>query len=100
MLKQIYINATHKLLMDINQFFHDIHYFRYVNIYNKMLDLDLDFTDLSTNIFHNDCPGIVEPLKKISITRLLQVRIKNYTNDKIQGGLCRWFFDKKFLFRY
>lgn len=41
-----------------------------------MLDLDLDVRDLSTNIFHNDCPSMVEPMKKISITKLLQVRKK------------------------
>ncbi|XP_012267133.2 coiled-coil domain-containing protein 142 [Athalia rosae] len=75
---------TRDLINDILDCKHDVllnSIFRFVNTYNKILDLDLDVTDLSTNIFHNDCPSMIEPLKKISITRLLQILAKNRAED-------------------
>lgn len=49
--------------------------FKMVNTYNKMLDLNHDISDTSVNVFCNDCPSLLEPLKKFSVTRILQVRI-------------------------
>lgn len=46
-----------------------------MNIYNNMLDMDIDVSDVSTNVFCNDCPYMLEPMKKISVTRILQVKI-------------------------
>lgn len=55
--------------------------FRLVNIYNDILDMDIDVSDPSTNVFCNDCPYMLEPMKKISVTRILQVNtfLKNCT---------------------
>lgn len=46
---------------------------RLVNVYNDILDMDIDVSDPSTNVFHNDSPQMLEPLKKMSVTRILQV---------------------------
>lgn len=48
---------------------------RLVNVYNDILDMDIDVSDPSTNVFHNDSPQMLEPLKKMSVTRILQVHI-------------------------
>ncbi|XP_033219207.1 coiled-coil domain-containing protein 142 [Belonocnema kinseyi] len=55
--------------------------FRLVNAYNKMLDLEPNFSEPSINIFSNNCPCMLEPLKKISVTRMLQVLAKNKVED-------------------
>lgn len=47
-----------------------------MNIYNDILDIDIDVSmDASTNVFCNNCPYMLEPMKKISVTRILQVKI-------------------------
>lgn len=55
---------------------------RLVNAYNKTLELDPNVSESSINIFSNNCPSMLEPLKKISITRLLQVKTV-FTNKLI-----------------
>ncbi|KAK1122726.1 hypothetical protein K0M31_009170 [Melipona bicolor] len=55
--------------------------FRLVNIYNDILDMDIDVSDPSTNVFCNDCPYMLEPMKKISVTRILQVLAKNRAEE-------------------
>lgn len=55
--------------------------FRLVNIYNDMLDMDIDVSDVSTNVFCNDCPYMLEPMKKISVTRILQILAKNRAEE-------------------
>lgn len=52
-----------------------------VNIYNDMLDMDIDVSDVSTNVFCNDCPYMLEPMKKISVTRILQILAKNRAEE-------------------
>ncbi|KAJ8670791.1 hypothetical protein QAD02_002050 [Eretmocerus hayati] len=51
--------------------------FRLVNVYNELLNLDHDVSVATVNIFSNDCPTMSEPLKKISVSRLLQILAKN-----------------------
>ncbi|XP_076677163.1 uncharacterized protein LOC143373635 isoform X2 [Andrena cerasifolii] len=51
--------------------------FRLVNIYNDILDIDIAVSDPSTNVFYNDCPSMLEPSKKMSVTRILQILAKN-----------------------
>lgn len=63
--------------------------FKMVNAYNKMLDLDHDISETSVNVFCNDCPSLLEPLKKFSVTRILQVRIcsmfdRRYISNRIK----------------
>lgn len=36
--------------------------------------MDIDVSGPSTSVFCNDCPYILEPMKKISVTRILQVK--------------------------
>nr|XP_034179942.1 coiled-coil domain-containing protein 142 isoform X2 [Osmia lignaria] len=55
--------------------------FRLVNIYNDILDMDIDVSDSSTNVFYNDCPYMLEPLKKMSVTRILQMLAKNRAEE-------------------
>ncbi|XP_076632201.1 coiled-coil domain-containing protein 142 [Colletes latitarsis] len=55
--------------------------FRLVNNYNDILDMDIDVSDLSTNVFHNDSPYMLEPLKKMSVTRILQILAKNRAEE-------------------
>ncbi|KAK2576902.1 hypothetical protein KPH14_005527 [Odynerus spinipes] len=55
--------------------------FRFVNAYNEMLDLDHDVSDSSVNVFCNDCPSLLEPLKKFSVTRVLQILAKNRAEE-------------------
>ncbi|XP_076651754.1 coiled-coil domain-containing protein 142 [Halictus rubicundus] len=55
--------------------------FRLVNVYNDILDMDIDVSDPSTNVFHNDSPQMLEPLKKMSVTRILQILAKNRAED-------------------
>ncbi|KOX80150.1 hypothetical protein WN51_08327 [Melipona quadrifasciata] len=55
--------------------------FMLVNIYNDILDMDIDVSDPSTNVFCNDCPYMLEPMKKISVTRILQVLAKNRAEE-------------------
>ncbi|XP_006609360.1 coiled-coil domain-containing protein 142 [Apis dorsata] len=55
--------------------------FRLVNIYNDILDMDIDVSDVSTNVFCNDCPYMLEPMKKISVTRILQILAKNRAEE-------------------
>lgn len=59
--------------------------YRLVQAYNDALDLDCNISSESTsvNIFSNDCPSMLEPLKKISVTRVLQVQIANLINYQI-----------------
>lgn len=52
-----------------------------MNIYNDMLDMDIDVSDVSTNVFCNDCPYMLEPMKKISVTRILQILAKNRAEE-------------------
>lgn len=37
--------------------------------------MDIDVSGPLTNVFCNDCPYILEPMKKISVTRILQVKV-------------------------
>ncbi|XP_015594878.1 coiled-coil domain-containing protein 142 isoform X2 [Cephus cinctus] len=46
-----------------------------------MLDLQHDVSVSSINIFYNDCPSMLESMKKISVTRLLQVLAKNKAEE-------------------
>ncbi|XP_035725990.1 uncharacterized protein LOC118443320 isoform X2 [Vespa mandarinia] len=55
--------------------------FKMINAYNKMLDLDHDILDTSVNVFCNDCPSSLEPLKKFSVTRILQILAKNRAEE-------------------
>ncbi|XP_043265993.1 uncharacterized protein LOC122405375 [Colletes gigas] len=55
--------------------------FRLVNNYNDILDMDIDVSDSSTNVFHNDSPYMLEPLKKMSVTRILQILAKNRAEE-------------------
>ncbi|CAD1475157.1 unnamed protein product, partial [Heterotrigona itama] len=55
--------------------------FRLVNIYNDILGMNIDVSDPSTNVFCNDCPYMLEPMKKISVTRILQVLAKNKAEE-------------------
>ncbi|XP_054013894.1 coiled-coil domain-containing protein 142 [Hylaeus anthracinus] len=55
--------------------------FRLVNIYNDILDMDIDVSDPSTTVFHNDSPYMLEPLKKVSVTRILQILAKNRAEE-------------------
>ncbi|XP_029172330.1 coiled-coil domain-containing protein 142 [Nylanderia fulva] len=55
--------------------------FRLVNAYNSMLDVDRNVSDSSVNVFYNDCPSMLEPLKKISVTRILQILAKNRAEE-------------------
>ncbi|XP_012345486.1 coiled-coil domain-containing protein 142 [Apis florea] len=56
--------------------------FRLVNIYNDILDIDIDVSmDASTNVFCNNCPYMLEPMKKISVTRILQILAKNKAEE-------------------
>ncbi|XP_003708560.2 coiled-coil domain-containing protein 142 isoform X2 [Megachile rotundata] len=55
--------------------------FRLVNIYNNILDINIDVSDSSTNVFYNDCPSMLEPLKKMSVTRILQALAKNRAEE-------------------
>ncbi|XP_076173547.1 coiled-coil domain-containing protein 142 [Ptiloglossa arizonensis] len=55
--------------------------FRLVNVYNDSLDMDIDVSDSSTNVFHNDSPYMLEPLKKMSVTRILQILAKNKAEE-------------------
>ncbi|XP_078032819.1 coiled-coil domain-containing protein 142 [Augochlora pura] len=55
--------------------------FRLVNVYNEILDQDIDVSDSSTNVFHNDSPQMLEPLKKMSVTRILQILAKNRAEE-------------------
>ncbi|XP_066581937.1 coiled-coil domain-containing protein 142 [Prorops nasuta] len=55
--------------------------FRLVNVYNGMLDLDHDVSDSKVSIFCNDCPNMLEPLKKMSVTRILQILAKNRAEE-------------------
>lgn len=40
-----------------------------------MLDVDRDVSDPSVNVFYNDSPSMLEPLKKISVTKILQASV-------------------------
>ncbi|XP_014603248.1 PREDICTED: coiled-coil domain-containing protein 142 [Polistes canadensis] len=55
--------------------------FKLVNAYNKMLDVDHVITDSSVNVFCNDCPSLLEPLKKFSVTKILQILAKNRAEE-------------------
>ncbi|XP_011301008.1 uncharacterized protein [Fopius arisanus] len=57
--------------------------FGLVKAYNDALDLDCNVSSQSTsvNIYSNDCPSMLEPLKKISVTRILQVLAKNKAEE-------------------
>ncbi|XP_063986066.1 coiled-coil domain-containing protein 142 [Diachasmimorpha longicaudata] len=57
--------------------------FGLIQSYNDALDLDCNVSSESTsvNIYSNDCPSMLEPLKKISITRILQVLAKNKAEE-------------------
>ncbi|XP_077273253.1 coiled-coil domain-containing protein 142 isoform X2 [Temnothorax americanus] len=55
--------------------------FRLVNAYNKILDMNPDVSDPSVNVFYNDCPSMLEPLKKISVTKILQILAKNRAEE-------------------
>ncbi|CAL7938036.1 unnamed protein product [Xylocopa violacea] len=55
--------------------------FRLVNIYNDILDMDIDVSDSTTNVYCNDCPYMLEPMKKISVTRILQMMAKNKAEE-------------------
>ncbi|KAI4504207.1 hypothetical protein M0802_000678 [Mischocyttarus mexicanus] len=55
--------------------------FKLVNAYNKMLDLDHVISDSSVNVFCNDCPSLLEPLKKFSVTKILQILAKNRAEE-------------------
>ncbi|XP_017752362.1 PREDICTED: coiled-coil domain-containing protein 142 [Eufriesea mexicana] len=55
--------------------------FRLVNIYNDVLDMNIDVSDSSTNVFCNDCPNMLEPMKKMSVTRILQILAKNRAEE-------------------
>ncbi|XP_012222810.1 coiled-coil domain-containing protein 142 [Linepithema humile] len=55
--------------------------FRLVNAYNSMLDVDRDVSDPSVNAFYNDTPSMLEPLKKISVTKILQILAKNRAEE-------------------
>ncbi|XP_050483615.1 uncharacterized protein LOC126870172 [Bombus huntii] len=55
--------------------------FRLVNIYNDVLDMDIEVSGPSTSVFCNDCPYILEPMKKISVTRILQMLAKNRAEE-------------------
>lgn len=46
-----------------------------MNAYNSILDIDRDVSNSSVNVFYNDCPYMLEPLKKISVTKILQVSV-------------------------
>ncbi|KOC70967.1 Coiled-coil domain-containing protein 142 [Habropoda laboriosa] len=55
--------------------------FRLVNIYNDILDMNIDVSDNSVNVFQNDCPAMLEPMKKMSVTRILQMLAKNKAEE-------------------
>ncbi|XP_058810308.1 uncharacterized protein LOC131675367 isoform X1 [Phymastichus coffea] len=55
--------------------------FRLVNVYNDLLSLDYEVSHASVNIFYNDCPNMLEPLKKISVARILQILAKNRAEE-------------------
>ncbi|XP_032680004.1 coiled-coil domain-containing protein 142 [Odontomachus brunneus] len=55
--------------------------FRLVNAYNSILDIDRDVSNSSVNVFYNDCPYMLEPLKKISVTKILQILAKNRAEE-------------------
>ncbi|XP_015434914.1 PREDICTED: coiled-coil domain-containing protein 142 [Dufourea novaeangliae] len=55
--------------------------FKLVNVYNDILSMDIDVSDPSTNVFHNDSPQMLEPLKKMSVTRILQMLAKNRAEE-------------------
>ncbi|XP_026827107.1 coiled-coil domain-containing protein 142 [Ooceraea biroi] len=55
--------------------------FRLVNAYNNMLDTNQNVSDSSVNVFYNDCPSMLEPLKKMSITKVLQILAKNRAEE-------------------
>lgn len=38
-----------------------------------MLNMNRDVSVSSVNVFYNDCPSMLEPLKKLSVTKILQV---------------------------
>ncbi|XP_023290611.1 uncharacterized protein LOC105699959 [Orussus abietinus] len=85
------INVTAKLMHSL--ICHTIEYtdeeclqsfFRLVNAYNGMLDLKHDVFISSINRFHNDCPRMLEPLKKMSFTHLLQILAKNKSEKYCQ----------------
>lgn len=50
---------------------------RLVNAYNNILDTNPNVSDSSVNVFYNDCPSMLEPLKKISVTKILQASVSN-----------------------
>lgn len=49
--------------------------YRLINAYNDILDINRNVSDSSVNVFYNDCPHMLEPLKKITVTKILQVSI-------------------------
>ncbi|EFN79178.1 coiled-coil domain-containing protein 142 [Harpegnathos saltator] len=55
--------------------------FRLVNVYNSILDIDRNVLNSSVNVFYNDCPYMLEPLKKISVTKVLQILAKNRAEE-------------------
>ncbi|CAK9824523.1 Coiled-coil domain-containing protein 142 [Anthophora retusa] len=55
--------------------------FRLVNIHNDILDMNIDVSDTSVNVFQNDCPSMLEPMKKMSVTRILQMLAKNKAEE-------------------
>ncbi|KAG5307288.1 CC142 protein, partial [Acromyrmex insinuator] len=55
--------------------------FRLVNSYNKILNMNRDVSDSSVNVFYNDCPSMLEPLKKLSVTKILQILAKNRAEE-------------------
>ncbi|XP_017886413.1 coiled-coil domain-containing protein 142 isoform X2 [Ceratina calcarata] len=55
--------------------------FRLVNVYNDILDQDINALKSSTNVYRNDCPYMLEPLKKMSVTRILQMLAKNRAEE-------------------
>ncbi|XP_034937778.1 uncharacterized protein [Chelonus insularis] len=59
--------------------------FKLVKAYNDSLHLDFaKIADPSVNIFSNDCPLMLEPLKNMSIIRILQTLAKNKAEDYCQ----------------
>ncbi|XP_011505801.1 PREDICTED: coiled-coil domain-containing protein 142 [Ceratosolen solmsi marchali] len=68
--------------------------FRLVNVYNKLLNVDHDVSDLSINIFHNDCPNMLVLEKQLSITRILKMLAKNraeeYCHELIDCALSNY----------
>ncbi|XP_031786371.1 coiled-coil domain-containing protein 142 [Nasonia vitripennis] len=68
--------------------------FRLVNVYNDLLSLDHDVSEPSVNIFYNDCPNMLEPLKIISVSRILQIiankRAEEYCHELIDCLLANY----------